>query len=644
MTIKSFSDLKGLMAPRFINEALELAALEQFQSAADKLDTINLSSDHKAQYADALAYTYYRRALLHQSKLSMQRAINDLETARSFPGIKGTLRTLIQDRLTKIQTGAKSEAIKKLDDAITQYFETPHRAIDLRQEFLRRYGLSQPQRARDLSNLDGISTVGVYRWKADSQYGEQFSQRIRNFKAGDESTIAFFGRVLAEHVRTNTQTMEWLTEVDYIIPIPAEAHRSATRGAEIVAEMADHLSQRLAIPHRTDILKRGAGSARARSTRRSELERQYSLASPNKEQHVRGRVVLLLDDVRNHGHTATVCAQRLKDAGCRKVYFLALAQAESTLQSRRHFGDTAGEAALRLGPWLCLAAADGLGPARLKALFKTFPAAEDILTANRRDLGQIPTIGPKVSDAIRNQASRINEFNAMASELLNTAATMDARVLTLHDPQYPLNLAASGAAPAIVYALASTLDVLQEPNTVAIVGTRQPVVAATELVRIITTALAKEGCIVVSGMANGIDSLAHAACLEAGQTTIAFLGNGVDVTYPPSAKTLRQEILRRGALVSEYPFGMRTNENRLRRRNTLTVAHSRAVIVIQSAANGGTMNAARAATRLGKPILCVEPLAGYENEFSGNAELLNSGLAQPISAQNPLASLLAAVK
>jgi len=159
----------------------------------------------------------------------------------------------------------------------------------------------------------------------------------------------------------------------------------------------------------------------------------------------------------------------------------------------------------------------------------------------------------------------------------------------------------------------------------------------------IATAFADAGWVIVSGMAKGIDSLAHTACLKAGRPTIAFLGNGVDVTYPPSAKALRLEISRMGALISEYSFGVRINENRLRRRNSLIAGHSRAVVVIQSIAEGGAMNAVRAAERMGKPVFCIEPLPGFEAEFSGNAELLRSGRACPISPEYPVASVQSVV-
>ena len=240
MQIKDFSDLKGLMHSRFLDEAVELSSSGRYEDAAAKLDELHLSSDQKRRHADLLAYTYYRRALLHQCERSILKAIDDLEKARAFPEVDSTLRLLIQNRLTAIQNGSKSEQLTKFDNSISQYFEMLHQNVNLRHEFLRKYGLSRPQRVQEISYVDAISTVGVYRWKADSNHGEQWSRLIREFKQGDKIIVALFGRVLAEHVRASTQSMAWLKEVDYIVPVPADARRSADRGTNLAYPVITH--------------------------------------------------------------------------------------------------------------------------------------------------------------------------------------------------------------------------------------------------------------------------------------------------------------------------------------------------------------------------------------------------------------------
>jgi DNA processing protein len=404
-----------------------------------------------------------------------------------------------------------------------------------------------------------------------------------------------------------------------------------------------HLAQRIGLPIRIDLLKRAPASYRSREITRPELAAQYSL-DQRKSPHLRGRTILLIDDVVTHGNTASVCAEKLKALGCAKVFLLTLAQAESSLKSEQYFGEALTVEARNLSSWLCLADTDKLGPVRIKALLARFRLPDAVLKATPRELNAVPDIGPKLSEAIAAQGPKLDEYAIKAAQLLDTAGRIGARILTLGADEYPRVLKSSNAAPAVIFALGSRIDSLSNVNTVSIVGTRRPVQDAAESARQIARILAQAGWIVVSGMAEGIDSLAHSACLEAGQSTIAFLGNGVDVVYPTSAKLLRQDIMRNGALISEYPFGARTNENQLRRRNTLTVGHSRVVIVIQTATDGGTMIAARAAKLLGRPLFCLDPLPGYESQFSGNAELLNSQQARSISPQNPLLSILAAVQ
>jgi DNA processing protein len=134
----------------------------------------------------------------------------------------------------------------------------------------------------------------------------------------------------------------------------------------------------------------------------------------------------------------------------------------------------------------------------------------------------------------------------------------------------------------------------------------------------------------VSGLAEGCDAIAHAAAIKANSGTIAFLGNGVDVIYPPSNKKLRNEIMIQGWLLSEYTFGTGVHEERLRRRNVLTVGASRVVLVMQTSANGGTMIAARAAVEQDRPLFCLSPPTGNGEAFSGNEELLGNGSARAI--------------
>ena len=328
------SSLKSQLAAKLLEEAVESARQGRHVDAADMFDQSGVLPGEHLTHADDLAYAFYRRALTHQSNLDRSRAVGDLETALQFPGLRRPLRSLIQQRLSLIQKEVSAET-RKLEEAIAGQFERSSSSVELRAKFLQRFGLSQANRRRTINGVDEISSIGVYRWAGDINRNERWSQLIREFKEGDAVLAALFGRLLAEHVRATAMCKAWTREVDYIVPVPAVARRTAERGMDIVVRTGEHLSDRLGIPIRTDFLKRADHSERSRFVSKSVLAGQYSF-NQRKAEEIRGRAVLLLDDVMTRGYTAGVCASRLREFGCDKVVLLVLALAESSLQSSRH--------------------------------------------------------------------------------------------------------------------------------------------------------------------------------------------------------------------------------------------------------------------------------------------------------------------
>ena len=323
-----------------LDDALALARQGQYADSANKFIQSGVLPGRQDSNSDILAYSFYRRALLQYSKLATRKAIEDLEFARGFPGLSQPLKLLIQGRLTALQK-PKPKSIRKFDQAISRRFDRTSSEVDLRAEFLRRFALHQAQRMIRVDGIDEFSCVGVYRWVGDINRNEQWSQLIRKFKKGDNALPAFFGRIMAEHMWATPLCTAWLSEIDYIVPVPAAAERTAERGMDIVGRTSEHLGKRLAIPLQTGLLHRLASPDRSRFVSRSALELQYSFHQ-KKVPVVQGRTILLLDDVINRGYTANVCASLLKKFGCCKVVLLVLAQAESSLQSDRYFQTTVG--------------------------------------------------------------------------------------------------------------------------------------------------------------------------------------------------------------------------------------------------------------------------------------------------------------
>jgi DNA processing protein len=641
VTVKSFADLGGQLLQAQVSDALKLLKAERFVEAADQLDQLHLPPEVLSAQAELLSLAYYRRAVQRQAEHANVAALDDLEKSLRYPGVSDSLRQLISSRIVAIRNVGTLPEVRKFDEAVAKRFDGNISDRGLLGEFLLKHSLNRPQRLLRIPFVDAISSVSVYRWKADQHYGETWSKLIRQAKKGDEGALLMFGRLLAEHVSASNDFRAWSRQIDFVIPVPSNPERSAERHADIVSVIATCFANRLGLPLRTDLLKRSAG-ARSREIDRSALSEQYKI-DPRKGAHIRGRTILVIDDVVTRGHTVSICAEKLKALGCSRVYVLTLAQAESTVKSNAFLGESVSKEAHELADWLCLRDTDKLGPVRVKALLQRFGSPNVALKADLKVLRDVPDIGPKLAQAIVTQTEKIDEYAIKATDLLTIARRTGARILTLNDPHYPSVLKESNAAPAVLYAIGAGIDALQSTRTVAIVGTRNPVAESVAIARKIASALAEAGWIVVSGMAEGIDSLAHASALQQNKPTVAYVGNGVDVTYPPSAKHLREDIVRHGAILSEYPFGTRTNENQLRRRNSLTVGAARAVIIVQTTEKGGTMNAARAAKLLGRPLFCVNPLPGFATQFGGNEMLLQSNDASRIDVDHPIQSILAAI-
>jgi len=141
---------------------------------------------------------------------------------------------------------------------------------------------------------------------------------------------------------------------------------------------------------------------------------------------------------------------------------------------------------------------------------------------------------------------------------------------------------------------------------VAIVGTRKPTPYGKEVTYQLAFELAKRGIVIISGLAYGIDAIAHQAALDAGGTTIAVLGNGIDSVYPTRHQRLAQNILANGgAVISEYPPGVPAQKYSFLARNRIVSGLSDAVIVTEAAARSGTLSTVNHALEQGKEIFAV---------------------------------------
>jgi DNA processing protein len=568
-------------------------------------------------------------------------ANRSLRKAISMGGLSAGRRRLMQERLTAIERMGHDPELASLTKAIAEQFDGDT-SVPLLVRFRQRHRLDKPQRSLPLYEVAGAASISVYRWRGDEQYGAIWSRLIRVAKEGDKATLGLFSLLLAEHWLGDPECKDWRAVVDFVVPVPGSPKRTAERNVDIVGYVAEHFSRLVGLPFHPELLQRTKG-ARSREVSDAELRSQYS-ANKKSAPFVKGLNALLIDDVITRGRTASTCASLLRKLGVERVYVLTLAQAESTLVEHRHLGERSTPRIEDLAPWLCLTEIEGLGPNRIRSLRDQFRSPGEVLAASSAELKKTPGIGSTLSKQIETQQSMLQQYEKIAAQRLQLSDRIGARILTWFDPDYPAVLQSSGVGPPIIYALGNMIEILQQSRTVAIVGTRDPTPQAALATDDIARQLVREGWIIVSGLAEGCDAIAHSAAVNNYAGTMAYLGNGVDMVYPPSNKALRSRIIERGWLLSEYNFGVRTREDFLRRRNALTVGAARIVLVMQTTKDGGTMIAARHAEKQGKPVLCLAPEPGHAAAFSGNEQLLQTERAVLINRKSVAAQLNAVLE
>lgn len=178
--------------------------------------------------------------------------------------------------------------------------------------------------------------------------------------------------------------------------------------------------------------------------------------------------------------------------------------------------------------------------------------------------------------------------------------------LTLDDPRYPRLLKEIPDPPTTLYVKTASPDVLGT-RTIAVVGTRHMTKYGADVTRKLVRQLVAKGFTICSGMAYGIDTVAHRAAIDAGGKTIAVLGCGIDIIWPPSNARLYSRIGEEGhgAIVSEMPPGVKPNKDVFKTRNRIISGISLGVVVTEGAANSGALITARFAAEQGRDVFAV---------------------------------------
>lgn len=282
--------------------------------------------------------------------------------------------------------------------------------------------------------------------------------------------------------------------------------------------------------------------------------------------------------------------------------------------------------------WLRLERCAGVGPDTARKLLSAFGLPENIFEASAAALGEV--VAERVVRALLAPPSA--ELQTLIERTAQWITVPGNHFLTLADSEYPRTLLEIADPPVLLYAK-GRIDLLAQ-QSVAIVGSRNATTQGVANAEQFAAALSQAGLTVVSGMALGIDAAAHRGSLNLAGSTVAVIGTGADIVYPARNRTLAHEIAAAGCIVSEYPLGMPAIANNFPRRNRIISGLSRGVLVIEAAAQSGSLITARMAAEQGRDVFAI-PGSIHSPLAKGCHLLIKQGAKLVESAQDILEEL-----
>ncbi len=279
--------------------------------------------------------------------------------------------------------------------------------------------------------------------------------------------------------------------------------------------------------------------------------------------------------------------------------------------------------------WVWLAECLGPGNGDLEALMRQFGSPFDIFSADEGMLYRIPGVSEATIDRLCRQRNLED-----ACRIVDQCAVSGIGILCYDDPAYPARLRNLRNPPAVLY-YRGRLPAWNDRVAIAVVGTRSMSEYGGRTAYKISYELASADVLIISGMALGIDSVAQCAAMAAGGDTVAVLGCGVDVTYPPAHATLRDRILAKGAVISEYPPGTPANGRNFPVRNRIISGLSHGTLVVEADMRSGALITAREALVQGRDLFAVPGNVGNFHA-AGTNELIHAGANMVLTAKDIL--------
>lgn len=282
------------------------------------------------------------------------------------------------------------------------------------------------------------------------------------------------------------------------------------------------------------------------------------------------------------------------------------------------------------GFWLAFTQVNGIGAVRLRQLRAQFRTIEEAWYADAAAL-QAAGVPPA---SIDHQLYLRRHLNPQA--LLEAVQRVGAWVMTLDDEAYPPLLREIDDAPPVLYGRGTLLP--EDQRAIAIVGTRRASGYGKEMARQLARGLVEQDVTIVSGLAYGIDIVAHQAALEAKGRTIAVLGSGIDVLYPAEHRPIAEQIEKSGAVITEFPLGTKPEKSNFPIRNRIISGLTLGTVIVEAPEHSGALRTAELAAEQGRDVFAVPGNASSPNS-QGTNKLIQDGATLVLNAEDILREL-----
>ena len=280
--------------------------------------------------------------------------------------------------------------------------------------------------------------------------------------------------------------------------------------------------------------------------------------------------------------------------------------------------------------WLALSLTPGVGSTLFKRLLDRFNSPEAVFHTTLGELSEVEGLGEKVAKEILKGPKDVEKELKQIEEA-------GAKTLTIRDELYPRRLREIYDPPPLLYIRGELKK--EDDFAVSIVGSRKTSPYGRWITEKISRELARQGTTIVSGMARGIDAVAHMGAISEDGRTVAVLGCGVDVIYPPENKSLFRGIIDHGAILSEFPMGAPPEGGHFPKRNRIISGLSLGVVVIQAGAKSGSLITAGYALEQGREVFAVPGNVGGASS-QGTHRLIKEGAKLVESSEDILDELL----